>query len=303
MTERVGFIGVGNMGTPMAVNLAKAGYSVLAYDVMPKGVQQVVAAGGRAASSLAQVASESDVVVSMLPSPTEVEQVVYGPDGLLDQLRPGQTLIDMSTIDPTVTRKVAADLALRNVTMLDAPVSGSTEGAQAGTLTIMVGGDPALLERYKPLLATMGKKIVHCGDIGSGETVKLCNNLIAGISMVAIAESYALAERAGVDPKILFDVVSSSTGHGAVHASRPLFPGIGPEAPVDHDFEPGFMVDLIYKDLGLAIAAGRRYGVPLQLVATAQQIFGAASALGYGRKDLSAVKFAVAAISTPVQKD
>ena len=298
--QKIGFIGVGNMGTPMAVNLVKAGYSVLAYDVVPHGVGQVVAAGGRAASSLAQVASESDVVVSMLPSPTEVEQVVYGPDGLLDQLRPGQTLIDMSTIDPTVTRKVAADLESRGVTMLDAPVSGSTEGAKAGTLTIMVGGDPALLERFQPLLATMGRKIVHCGEIGSGETVKLCNNLIAGISMVAIAESYALAERAGVDPKILFDVVRSSTGQGAVHDSRPLHSGLGPDAPVDHDFEPGFMVDLIFKDLGLALAAGRRYGVPLQMVATAQQIFGAASALGYGRKDLSAVKFAIAAISKSV---
>jgi 3-hydroxyisobutyrate dehydrogenase len=226
--------------------------------------------------------------------------VVYGPDGLLDQLRPGQTLIDMSTIDPAVTRKVFADLQSRGVSMLDAPVSGSTEGARAGTLTIMVGGDPALLERYTPLLSVMGRKIVHCGEIGSGETVKLCNNLIAGISMVAIAESYALAERAGVDPKILFDVVRSSTGQGAVHDSRPLFPGLGPDAPVDHDFEPGFMVDLIYKDLGLAIATGRRYGVPLQLVATAQQLFGAASALGYGRKDLSAVKFAIEAISAPL---
>jgi len=300
MPERVGFIGVGNMGTPMALSLVRAGYSVLVYDVVPTGVQQVVAAGGRAAASLAQVATESDVVVSMLPSPTEVEQVVYGPDGLLDQLRPGQTLIDMSTIDPAVTRKVAADLQARGVRMLDAPVSGSTEGAKAGTLTIMVGGEAALLERYTPLLQAMGKKIVHTGEIGSGETVKLCNNLIAGISMVAIAEAYALAERAGVDPKILFDVVRSSTGQGAVHDSRPLFPGMGPDAPVDHDFEPGFMVDLIYKDLGLAIAAGRRYGVPLQLVATAQQIFGAASALGYGRKDLSAVKFAVEAISKSV---
>jgi 3-hydroxyisobutyrate dehydrogenase len=300
MPEQVGFIGIGNMGTPMALQLVAAGYAVLAYDVVPRGVAQVVAAGGRAATSLAQVASESDVVISMLPSPKEVEEVVYGPDGLLDQLRPGQTLIDMSTIDPAVTRKVFADLQSRGVSMLDAPVSGSTEGARAGTLTIMVGGDPALLERYTPLLSVMGRKIVHCGEIGSGETVKLCNNLIAGISMVAIAESYALAERAGVDPKILFDVVRSSTGQGAVHDSRPLFPGLGPDAPVDHDFEPGFMVDLIYKDLGLAIATGRRYGVPLQLVATAQQLFGAASALGYGRKDLSAVKFAIEAISAPL---
>jgi 3-hydroxyisobutyrate dehydrogenase len=297
MAERVGFIGVGNMGTPMALSLVRGGYQVLAYDVVPKGVHQIVAAGGRAATSLAQVASESDVVISMLPSPTEVEQVVYGPDGLLDQLRPGQTLIDMSTIDPAVTRKVAADLESRGVSMLDAPVSGSTEGAQVGTLTIMVGGDAGLLDRYRPLLSAMGKKIVHTGGIGSGETVKLCNNLIAGISMVAIAEAYTLAQHAGVDPRILFDVVRSSTGQGAVHDSRPVVPGIGPDAPVDHDFEPGFMVDLIYKDLGLAIAAGRRYGVPLQLVATAQQIFGAASALGYGRKDLSAVKFAIEAMS------
>jgi 3-hydroxyisobutyrate dehydrogenase len=300
MTEQIGFIGVGNMGTPMAVNLARAGYAVLAYDIMPRGVEQVVAAGGRAASSIAEVASASDVIVSMLPSPTEVEAVVYGADGLLDQMRPGQTLIDMSTIDPTVTRKVAADLNARGVTMLDAPVSGSTEGAAAGSLTIMVGGPADLLERYRPLLATIGKKIVHCGEIGTGETVKLCNNLMAGIAMVAIAEAYALAEHAGVDPKILFDVVRSSTGGGAVHDSRPVHVGLVPGAPVENDFQPGFMVDLIYKDLGLALAAGRRYGVPLQLVATAQQIFGAASALGYGRKDLSAVKFAVAAVSKAV---
>jgi 3-hydroxyisobutyrate dehydrogenase len=288
------------MGTPMAVNLARAGYAVLAYDLVPRGVEEVVAAGGRAATSIAEVASAADVVVSMLPSPTEVEAVVYGADGLLDQMRPGQTLIDMSTIDPTVTRKVAVDLNARGVSMLDAPVSGSTEGAVAGSLTIMVGGPAELVERYRPLLATMGKKIVHCGEIGTGETVKLCNNLMAGIAMVAVAEAYTLAEHAGVDAKILFDVVRSSTGGGAVHDSRPVHVGLVPGAPVENDFQPGFMVDLIYKDLGLALAAGRRYGVPLPLVATAQQIFGAASALGYGRKDLSAVKFAVAAVSKPV---
>ncbi|HEY3063716.1 MAG TPA: 3-hydroxyisobutyrate dehydrogenase [Chloroflexota bacterium] len=300
MTEQVGFIGIGNMGTPMAVNLARAGYAVLAYDILPRGIDQVVAAGGRAAASIAEVAGHGDVVISMLPSPTEVEAVVYGVDGLLDQMRSGQTLIDMSTIDPSVSRKVGMDLGARGVRMLDAPVSGSTEGAAAGTLTIMVGGPAELVERYRPLLGVMGKKIVHTGDLGSGETVKLCNNLMAGISMVAIAEAYALAERAGVDPKILFDVVRSSTGGGAVHDSRPVHAGLVPGAPVERDFEPGFMVDLIYKDLGLALATGRRYGVPLQMAATAQQIFGAASAMGYGRKDLSAVKFAIAAISTPV---
>src|SRR5262249_14423492 len=155
----------------------------------------------------------------------------------LDQLRAGQTLIDMSTIDPAVSRKVAADLEARGVGVLDAPVSGSTEGAAVGTLTIMVGGPAELLERYRGLLGAMGKKIVHCGGSGNGETVKLCNNLIAGISMVAIAEAYALAERAGVDARILFDVVRSSTGQGAVHESRPLHSGLIPDAPVDHDFE------------------------------------------------------------------
>ena len=297
MAEQIGFVGIGTMGTPMSLNLVRAGFPVIVFDVQPTGVERLVAAGATTATSLAEVARVADVVICMLPSPVEVEAVMYGDDGLLAHLRAGKTIIDMSTIDPVVTRKVAADAQARGIGMLDAPVSGASEGAKAGTLTIMVGGPAELLERYRPVLSAMGKKIVHTGDVGTGEAVKLCNNLIAGIAMAAVAEAYALAERAGVDPKILYDVVRSSTGQGAVHDSRPLFPGIGPDSPVDHDFEPGFMVDLMCKDFGLAISAGRRYGVPLLLGAAAHQLFGAASALGYGRKDVSAVKFAVEAVS------
>jgi 3-hydroxyisobutyrate dehydrogenase len=300
MSERIGFVGIGNMGLPLSLNLVRAGFRVSVYDVMPAGVSQVVSVGAVEARSLAELAAGCDVVICSLPSPVELEAVMYGSEGLLAHMRAGQNIIDMSTMDPAVTRKVAADAQKLGVGMLDAPVSGATAGARAGTLTIMVGGSRELLERYTPVLEAMGKKIVHTGDIGTGETVKLCNNLIASVATVAVAEAYELALRAGVDPKVLYEIVSQSTGQCWVHDKDPVLPGLVPGSPADDDFAPGFMVDLCHKDLGLAIATGRRYGASLVLTSTAHQMYAAASALGHGRQDVAAVKYAVEAMSKPI---
>ncbi|HEU0169331.1 MAG TPA: 3-hydroxyisobutyrate dehydrogenase [Chloroflexota bacterium] len=297
MAERVGFVGIGTMGTPMTLNLLKAGFAVAAYDIVPAGVETVVKAGAKPADSLREVAQASDVIITMLPSPVELEAAMYGPSGLLAHLKTGQNLIDMSTMDPVATRKVAADAAKIGVGMIDAPVSGGTVGAVNGTLTIMVGGPVELLERYRPVLLALGQKLIHTGDVGSGETAKLCNNLIAGITQAAVAEAYGLAERAGLDPKVLYDIVRQSTGQCWSHDNNPPLPGLRDGSPANNEYAPGFMVDLMAKDLGLAVSTARRYGASALLTATVQQLFAAASSQGHGRQDASAVKFAVDALS------
>ena len=288
-TRRVGFIGVGTMGRPMALNLLKAGHEVTAYDVVPAALEEVVRAGARPAGSPREAAAAGEVVISMLPASQHVVAAMFGADGALEGLRPGATLIDMSTIDPGTTRRVAEAAAAKGARMLDAPVSGSSTGAVAGTLTIMVGGDAATFEEQRELLGAMGTNVIHCGPIGMGETVKLANNLISGVTMVAVAEAFALGMRAGADPQVLFDVISKSSGNCWTMQTRVPVPGIVPTSPADHDFAPGFMTDLMHKDLGLALAAGDEFKVPLALTALARQFYTMTSAAGYGRKDFSAV--------------
>lgn len=287
--RRVGFIGVGTMGRPMALNLLKAGHEVTAYDVVPAALEEVVRAGARPAGSPREAAAAGEVVISMLPASQHVVAAMFGADGALEGLRPGATLIDMSTIDPGTTRRVAEAAAAKGARMLDAPVSGSSTGAAAGTLTIMVGGDAATFEEQRGLLGAMGTNVIHCGPIGMGETVKLANNLISGVTMVAVAEAFALGMRAGADPQVLFDVISKSSGNCWTMQTRVPVPGIVPTSPADHDFAPGFMTDLMHKDLGLALAAGDEFKVPLALTALARQLYAMTSAAGYGRKDYSAV--------------
>jgi len=298
--ERVGFVGIGTMGTHMARHVVQAGWSTLVYDIAPAGVAEVVAAGARKAESLANVARESDVVITMLPSSPDVEAVLCGPDGVLAHLDAGKHVVDMSTIDPLVSRRVNEQAAQKGIGMLDAPVSGGSRGARDATLTIMVGGDPELFERYQPLLATMGKNIIHCGGPGMGEVVKVCNNLLSGITTAAVAEAYALGVRLGADPRVMYDVISKSTGSSYSHNVRPPVKGINPDGPEDTDYAPGFMVDLMHKDLGLALSAAQGVKVPLVITAAAREMYAVARAKGYGRKDMAAVKFGVEALCPPL---
>ena len=286
---RVGFIGVGTMGGPMAANLIRAGHALTVYDVVPAAMEALVGQGARAGGSPREAAAAGETVISMLPASRHVVAAMFGTDGAIEGLRPGATLIDMSTIDPGTTRRVAEAVGARGARMLDAPVSGSSTGAIAGTLTIMVGGDLATLNGQRDLLGAMGTNVIHCGPIGMGETVKLANNLVSGVTMAAVAEAFALGVKAGADPRILFEVLSKSSANCWSLQTRPPVPGLVPTSPADHDFAPGFMTELMHKDLGLILAAGEEFKVPLAMTALARQLYAMAIAQGHGRKDFSAV--------------
>lgn len=297
MAERIGFIGVGTMGKPMARNLIAAGYELAVFDLLPEPVEELARLGAEPAGSAAAAVAGADVAITMVPSSPHVEAAVLGPGGVLEGLKPGRTLIEMSTIDPLVTRKVAQVAAERGIKMLDAPVSGSLPKAIDGTLTIMVGGPRETFEACLPILQVMGENIFHVGDNGMGETVKLCNNLMAAIAQIAMSEAFSIGVAAGADPKVLHQVIAKSSGNSWVVQTRPPYPGLVAGAPVDDGWAPGFMVDLMLKDVGLALGLARGVGATSVLGAVAQQLFAAASKAGHGKQDMSAVDFAVRALS------
>src|SRR5262245_59266558 len=208
----IGFVGVGNMGLPMIANLLKAGHRVEAFDIRPAAVEAAVQRGALAGGSAAETAGRVQVVITMLPNSPEVEAAYLGPKGIAEGARPGLVCIDMSTIDPATTRRVGERLAAAGVRMLDAPVSGAVPRAVEGTLTIMVGGEADVAESMRPILSAMGRNVIHVGPLGSGEVAKICNNLVAGVSMIAVAEAFTIGMKAGVDPRVLHDVISKSSG-------------------------------------------------------------------------------------------
>jgi 3-hydroxyisobutyrate dehydrogenase len=301
MSKRIGFVGVGTMGKLMAINLLKRHYQVTAFDLNPAPVEELLEFGAERAGSASEAAAVSDVVLTMLPSSPHVEQAVLGAGGILDGMRPGTILIDMSTIDPLVSRSVAEKVAARGFRMLDAPVSGGSVGARDATLTIMVGGPADLFEECRPVLEAMGTNVIHCGDNGMGEVVKVVNNLIAGVSMAVTAEAYNIGLRAGADPKVLYEVISKSSGRCWSHDVNLPYAGVLTAAPANDDFAPGFMVDLMRKDLGLAVSAAKGVQAPAILAAAAEQLYGSASNMGFGRRDMSAVVKAVEALSGPAE--
>lgn len=289
MAKRVGFVGLGVMGRPMALNLVQAGHALTVFDLDQEAIAALVAAGAGAAASAREAATGQEVVVTMLPASRHVEAAYRGPDGVIAALGPKMIVIDMSTIDPGTSRRIATEVSAAGASMLDAPVSGSSTGAADGTLTIMVGGSEADLESQRDLLEAMGRTIIHCGPTGMGEAVKLCNQLVAGASVAAVAEAFALGERLGADPKVLFEVMSRSSGNCWALQTRPPVAGLVPAAPSERDFAPGFMVDLMHKDLALIAATASEVGLPLSIAATAQQLYARASEQGFGRSDFSAV--------------
>ncbi|HSF06604.1 MAG TPA: 3-hydroxyisobutyrate dehydrogenase [Methylomirabilota bacterium] len=286
---RIAFIGTGTMGQPMVRNLLAKGFPVVAYDLARPALDAAIALGATAAGSAAEAAKQGDLVVTMLPSSSHVEAAYLGPAGVLAGVSRGRLCVDMSTIDPGVTRRVAARLREADVRFLDAPVSGAVPRAVAGTLTIMVGGDAPDLEEARPALAAMGSTIIHVGAVGSGEVAKLCNNLIAGVAMVAVSEAFRIAEGFGVDPRILTQVIAKSSGNTWVMEHGHPVPGIVEQAAANRDYAPGFMTDLMAKDLGLAVNAARELRVPVAVAPAAQQLLRLASSHGYGRKDFSSV--------------
>jgi 3-hydroxyisobutyrate dehydrogenase len=299
MSRPIGFIGVGTMGKLMARNLLGRHYPLTVFDLNPEPVEELREFGAEAARSCADCASRAEVVITMLPSSPHVEEAVLSAEGALAGMQPGSVLIDMSTIDPLVTRKVSDAVTTKGFRMLDAPVSGGSIGARDATLTIMVGGPADLFRECKPILECLGANVIHCGEIGMGEVVKVVNNLIAGVSMAVTAEAYNIGLRAGADPKVLYDVISKSSGRCWSHDLNHPIPGVLPTAPANDDYAPGFMVDLMRKDLGLAISAAKGVHAPAILAAVAEQLYGSASDMGFGRRDMSAVVKAIEALSGP----
>jgi 3-hydroxyisobutyrate dehydrogenase len=286
---KVGFVGTGTMGQPMLNNLIKKGFGVVAYDIVPAALAAAVKLGATACGTAADAARQSDLVVTVLPSSSHVEAVYLGAGGVLEGVAKGRLCVDMSTIEPAVSQRVAERLRERGVRFIDAPVSGGVVGAEKGTLAIMVGGEAADLEEARPALAAMGANIIHVGPVGAGEVAKLCNNLIAGVAMVAVSEAFRIAEGFGVDPKILTSVIAKSSGNTwAMEHGHPV-PGMVPTAASSREYAPGFMTDLMAKDLGLAVNAARELRVPVSVAPAAQQLLRLASSHGYGRKDFSSV--------------
>lgn len=285
----VGFIGIGAMGRPMLANVITKGFGAVAYDVVPAALDAAVKLGAKAAASAAEAVGQADIVVTIVPSSSNVVALYLGQGGVLEGLAAGRLCIDMSTIDPGTSRRVAEAVRARGGRFIDAPVSGGVTGATEGTLTIMVGGEAADVEEARPVLAAMGANIIHVGPVGAGEVAKLCNNLIAGVTQVAVSEAFRIAEGFGVDPKILTDVISKSSGNTWVMANNHPVPGIAPKATSNRDYAPGFTTDLMAKDLGLAVTAARELRVPVFVAPAAQQVLRLASSHGLGRKDFSSV--------------
>jgi 3-hydroxyisobutyrate dehydrogenase len=286
---KIGFVGTGTMGQPMLNNLIKKGFGVVAYDIVPAALDAAVKLGATACGSAADAARQSDLVVTVLPSSSHVEAVYLGAGGVLEGVAKGRLCVDMSTIEPAVSQRVAERLRERGIRFIDAPVSGGVVGAEKGTLAIMVGGEASDLEEARPALAAMGANIIHVGPVGAGEVAKLCNNLIAGVAMVAVSEAFRIAEGFGVDPKILTSVIAKSSGNTwAMEHGHPV-PDMVPTAASSRDYAPGFMTDLMAKDLGLAVNAARELRVPVSVAPAAQQLLRLASSHGYGRKDFSSV--------------
>jgi 3-hydroxyisobutyrate dehydrogenase len=285
----IAFIGTGNMGLPMLANLLKKGFSATAYDIVPAALDRAVGLGAARAASPSEAAAAGEMVITILPSSGNVEAAYLGPNGILEGVGRGRLCVDMSTIDPGTSQRVAARLAEKGVRFIDAPVSGGVSGATAGTLAIMVGGADADFAEAKPALDALGANIIHVGAVGAGEVAKLCNNLIAGAAFVAVSEAFRIAEGFGVDPKILTQVIAKSSGATWVMEKNHPVPGVDPNSAANRDYAPGFMTDLMAKDLALAVNAAREKRVPTPVAAAAQQVYRMASAHGLGRKDCASV--------------
>ena len=280
---RVGFIGLGAMGLPMAKNVISAGHELMTtFHRRREPAEELVGLGAELAPDHVTIAKWADVIITMLPADAELKEVVMGKQGLIEGFSHGKVLIEMTTATPTAMLEVEAALSSRGVRVLDAPASGGTTAAGAGTLTIMVGGDASLVEEYRPLLGSMGKTIFHVGPVGQGKVVKMVNQVMAGIHLLAMAEAFSLGVKCGADPKILYEVIKESSGYSRQMDLR--LPGF----LLEGKFEPGFKLDLMKKDISLAVDSGKSKDVPLLFTSLAAQIFAAASAAGLGEKDFAA---------------
>jgi len=282
MAQVIGFIGLGIMGRPMARNLLKAGHSLIVHSRSQGPVDEIVKAGAKAAVSPKDVAAQCDVLITMLPNSPDVELVALGPNGIIEGARRGLILADMSTISPIVSKKVGDALAAKGVAMLDAPVSGGEKGAIDGALSIMVGGDKAVFEKVLPIFQAMGKTITLLGPLGFGGFTKLANQIIVAVNLTALAEALTLGKKAGLDRELLLTALAGGlAGSRCLEQKKPNY--------LANTYNPGFKIDLHYKDLGLIMESARALGVPLPATAVVQELFSALRVKGRGGLDHSGV--------------
>ncbi len=279
---KIGFIGLGVMGKPMVNNLLKSGYEVVAFDVYESNMQKVAAAGAAVAASSKEVAQQCEVVITMVPNSPHVKAAVLGPDGVLEGAKPGMILVDMSSIAPLASQEISKACAEKGVKMLDAPVSGGEPKAIDGTLSIMVGGEKDVFDQVFDILSAMGSSVVHCGNIGAGNTTKLANQIVVALNIAAVSEAFMLASKAGVDPEVVFQAIKGGlAGSTVMNAKGPMI--------LNHNFAPGFRIDLHIKDLNNAIETGHEVGSPLPLTAAVMEMLQTLRADGFGSDDHSAI--------------
>jgi len=286
---KIAFIGLGHMGNPMCRNLLKAGHIIKAFDIVPALIEKVVPFGAIHAGSVAECVKEAEVIITMLPSSPHVKNVYGFEGGVLANAARGVLLIDSSTIDPMTSREVAFDAMAKGLRMVDAPVSGGVGGAEAATLTFMVGGEVRDFDAARPLLQSMGKNIVHCGACGNGQVAKICNNMMLAIEMIATSEGMALAASLGMDPKVFAGVVNTSSGRCWSSDTYNPYPGVMENTPAARGYSGGFGSDLMLKDLTLVTDAAKSVRFPVVLGATAQQLYQMHSASGNGALDFSSI--------------
>lgn len=286
---KVGFVGLGNMGLPMALNLIKAGHAVTGFDLSKEALEKLSAAGGKTAATSNAACADAEVVVTMLPAGQHVRGVYTGPNGLIAAVTGKPLLIDCSTIDVDSARAVSAAAKEKGLSMLDAPVSGGVGGAQGGTLTFMVGGEDAAFAQAKPYLEAMGKTIVHAGGPGNGQAAKICNNMVLGISMIAVSEAFVLAEKLGLDPQKLFDISSKSSGQCWSLTSYCPVPGPVPTSPANRDYAAGFTGAMMLKDMNLSQDAAKSASAATPLGRHAAELYTSYVEKGGAARDFSGI--------------
>lgn len=287
---RITFVGLGNMGNPMAVNLLKAGHEVTVFDLSPSAVEALVSAGAKSADTLPAAVANAECVITMLPAGKHVETVYLGESGLLEAVRPDTLLIDSSTIAPETSRLVAEAASAKGLPFIDAPVSGGVGGATAATLTFICGGEAEVFERAKPVLEGMGKNIFHAGPHGAGQVAKICNNMMLAILMAGTSEALALGVKNGLDPAVLSEIMKqSSGGNWALNVYNP-WPGVMENAPASRNYQGGFLVDLMNKDLGLAFDNAVKSHAAIPMGSLARNLFELHAQQGKGGLDFSSIQ-------------
>ena len=285
----VGFIGLGNMGSNMAQHILKKGHRLVVYDVSPTAVKAFADQGAKVAQSPADLAKDCDRVITMVPTSAHVREVYAGDNGVLTQVKPGSILIDSSTIDPGTSKDLSQLAIQKGAVFVDAPVTGAVPAAREGKLTFLVGGSAGEFEAIKDLLLCMGKNVVHCGPVGSGEAAKICNNMMLAITLIGTSETLNLAKKLGLDPKLMTQILNISSGRSWVTEIYNPVPGVAENVPANNNYEGGFRAQLMTKDLGLAQAEATRANSPTPMGTLSHQIFRLMLNNGFGDKDMSSV--------------